>query len=402
MTALSRLMLTGVCLAAASASFCASQEKDSRPQGKKPAASGPFGSVLLPTSATCAAFSADSKSIALGSGVDGTVTIWDCAGKILQKLPLQKTGVVSHVAFSANGKLLESRIHDNVGDQVVITIRLWDLDAKKITFQREVSFEAGRSARFSADFQKLALPEGDNAVTIWDAVKDKKMRTHDWSGRDVVDFCFDGKDNLLVMTHSRNKKDECKAHVWDATAGKKIREVPCIGNPISAPGGKYFTGVIALGPCVGGFVVLGNAETGDAVPLIYLDEQDFGQPTFAPDGKLLMVPLGTAAKAPTGVMYAQVWDAKNAKHLFSVGMPGEVYSACMSPSNDKIALVGAKQTLVQPLKIFKHFGGAATITCISPDAGADSGRAPVCSFLPSISFRRYPSVGSCEEIFRRA
>jgi hypothetical protein len=33
-------------------------------------------------------------------------------------------------------------------------------------------------------------------------------------------------------------------------------------------------------------------------------------------------------------------------------------------------------------------------------AGPESAAVPsVCSFLPSISFRRYPSVGSCEEIF---
>jgi hypothetical protein len=40
--------------------------------------------------------------------------------------------------------------------------------------------------------------------------------------------------------------------------------------------------------------------------------------------------------------------------------------------------------------------------CHRSRAFADAGRAPVCSFLPSISIRRYPSVGSCEEIFRRA
>ncbi len=116
-------------------------------------------------SITCVAFHPDGTRLAAGS-MDGTIKVYDTAGKGKELFTLKAHELVWAVAFSPDGKKLATAGYDQ-------TIKLWDAD--KGTLLRNINAHGltVTTVAFSPDGSHLASGGLDQLVKIW-SLADKK------------------------------------------------------------------------------------------------------------------------------------------------------------------------------------------------------------------------------------
>jgi WD40 repeat protein len=324
----------------------------------------PTPSVLLPAPAAAVAFSPDGKTVALGSAVDGTITLWDHTGQPKGNFDHQKRGSVFRLAFSANGKVLEARIADYNDDKFPASLHVWDVHAKKPLFKHDVDLWAALTAQFSPNYTSLAFPDRDGTVTAWDVATNKQKRVYEWKDQSIIDLQYASDGKLLVTTLGQNEKDPHKATVWDAAQNKEIRQVSRASFQVVSPDGKHLVEMVACGPCIGGVLVLRNADMGKPIPLMV---HKLGLPVFSPDSKLVcLFSWDNDDRNAVGPVMAQLFDVASAKPLLRIRL-SEGKCLAFSPDSKTVAIGGPDHCLLQPLSVFKAFGGSASILSMSPD-----------------------------------
>jgi WD40 repeat protein len=179
------------------------------------------------------AVSPDGKVLATGSR-DRTIRLWDLAtGKELETLAAQ--GIVASLTFSADGKELLSRSDD--GTTVTVadwtnTFRAWDLVATRPRQLRHMPFEY--LALLAPDGKRLARVAGDT-VRVEDVATGQEVRRFRAAPflRDVVHVAF-SSDGRMLAAIGRYEA----VVIWDAATGKEL----CRLGPLLDAGNLYLGG----------------------------------------------------------------------------------------------------------------------------------------------------------------
>jgi WD40 repeat protein len=143
-----------------------------------------------------AVFSEDGEAVAVGS-VGGAITVWDVDRDTTQTF-LGHTGVISHIAFSSDGRALISCGNEDH------TVRMWRRsDATRQILRGEPGLIL--NAAFSSDGKRLATASSGGIARVWDVSsgRSEKIERHD----DLVqDVSFSPDDRWLASAS------------WDGTA----------------------------------------------------------------------------------------------------------------------------------------------------------------------------------------
>ena len=156
----------------------------------------------------CVAFSPDGKRIVCG-GLGGALSIRDAAtGHELLRLKKQGN-IVGDVAFSPDGKRILSASLDK-------TVKVWNAltGDEQLSLPDQSSY--GLKAAFSPDGRQIATNDAE-AIRFWDATTGRKLREISCDGRSAV-FSPDGK--RIAACASSDGKTTIK--MWDAETGQEI------------------------------------------------------------------------------------------------------------------------------------------------------------------------------------
>ena len=191
------------------------KEQDDKNGDPKTATPKPVASVTAHSGSgvTCLAVSPDGKQLATGA-TDGSVKLWDPAGKPTARLPAAHPGGVKAVQFSPDGTVLATGGADR-------TAKLWDLTGDKPALTQKLDDHGGpvNAVTFTPDGKQVAagtgVPKKSGVVRVWDAATGKAMYKLDGHEDVVTCVVFHPKTNHLASGGA-----DKKIHVWDLKAKK--------------------------------------------------------------------------------------------------------------------------------------------------------------------------------------
>jgi RNA polymerase sigma factor (sigma-70 family) len=271
---------------------------------------------------TAAAFSPDGKTLFTGS-YDAKPRLWDAgAGKELAVLGTRLP--VYDAAFSSDGKLLVAQT-GNITDHA---IRVWDVATRK-----EVGRLAGHQSAvsvlaFSADGKSLASGSADATVGLWDLAARKevhRLEADGWGGT-AIGFSADGRALLSGGMGSN-------AVAWDAKTAKEVRKFDTgdgyFGRMAFSPDGK----VVASWGRQRDSVGLWDTATGKELRRLDPVPKWVNALAFSPDGSLLAVGTGQ------GPPYITVWEVRTGRLVHQMGGEGSswVWSLAFSADGRTLA-----------------------------------------------------------------
>jgi hypothetical protein len=260
--------------------------------------------LTRPTRVTRLALSADNNILAVASD-DNTVCLWDLAARKELHI-LKQSGVVRHLAFSPDGKVLAvaaggTRLRQDlmtIISREPVEVRLWDVDKGHELPALKDHIGTVWSLSFSPDGKTLATACGTQdllqfatqkgGVKLWEVATGKGRTIFEHGGHvTAVMFSPDGKTLAFVpgpLTDrgTLNADGEGKVRLWDVVKNQELTvlETPLLGKRVGSmafsPDGK--TLAVGYGMANGGLPVqrgglgydamlLWSVETGKEQPV---------------------------------------------------------------------------------------------------------------------------------------
>ena len=223
---------------------------------------------------TSVVFSPDGRILASGSW-DHTIRLWDMETKKVTAILQGHSDGVTSLTFSPDGKTLTSGSWDH-------TIRLWDMELKKKTTVLQGHLLPVTSLAFSPGGKTLASGSWDHTIRLWDMEPNKE--TAAWQGHSlpVTSLAFSPDGKTLA-----SGSDDNTIRLWDMESRKETASLP------------------------------GHSD-------------DVTSLAFSPDGKT----LASGSRDKT----IRLWDTRSKKQTGAwQGHSGPVYSLAFSPDGKTLA-----------------------------------------------------------------
>jgi WD40 repeat protein len=244
------------------------------------------------------AFSPDGKRLA-SAGKDWPILLWDLASQRVTAALNGHTGSVNSIAFSSDGKRMISGSDDG-------TVRLWDPVAAREEGSLTGHAAAVLTAALSPDGKLAASGSADHSVRLWDVLQKRPLATLAGHQAAVAVMSFSPDGRFLASAESRPSEGNSAGdgkhrpiRLWRLPKGEPAREfgVPgaSVRGVIFSPDGK----TLATSDLEG--ITLWNAETGELRETLRFGDAGLLSPlAFAPSG------LTLAAGGQSGIVF---WSA---------------------------------------------------------------------------------------------
>jgi eukaryotic-like serine/threonine-protein kinase len=282
-----------------------------------------------------AAYSPDGQSIASG-GADRTIRIWLASTRHDVAVLHGHTGVVTDLAFTADGGRLASTSqwgrYNSTYDR---TVRLWEISqhASSSVLRGHTSYIY--PVAYSPDGQWIASGGWDNTVRLWNAVTGESCATLPHPGI-VRALAFSPDSSWLV---SACHADE-GLQVWNFTARQLQKTFRRPGSIVAAAVAISPDGAHIAAADADGTVKIVEAATGAEVHSFRKASAEVTQPlAFSPDGRFL---------ASLGEDGAEVdlWDTLQRRRSARLaGHTGSVHSVAFSRDGLRLATASADNTV---------------------------------------------------------
>ena len=253
----------------------ANQASDSSLPDITPIAFSPGGNLLA--SSRCAQYDAASHC------TQGRILLWHLTSQPpVSQLLFSGPSLVTHLAFSPDGKTLLSSSQALPAGSGHGSLQLWDVASGKVLTPAFADF-TGVIATFvlSQDGKTLAASDGNNSIFLWDLASQKAL-VRPLSAKNVQSLAFSPDGNTLASGSIDNA-----IQLWDVTSGL----------PADAPLKGHSQGVTSLAFSPDGKTLTSSDSSGAILLWKMTTGRSFGQQfsytnrvfsaIFSPDGKLV-------------------------------------------------------------------------------------------------------------------
>lgn len=294
-------------------------------------------------------FGPDNKFLVSGSA-DKCIKLWNIStGNEMFTLP--GPDIVRSVAVSNDGKTIASG-----GDDCAVTT--WDIVARKQIRSMRLHTSRIEAVVFSPDGSSIASASDDRTITIWNTASGGPVITLKGHTGPVncVRYSLDGK---TIASGS----DDLSVSLWDPTSGQERRTL--VGNTdgnVNAVDFDFNSNTIAT--AVESNVHCWSMTSGHQTRLLRHAERVCSL-DFSPDGKLL------ASGSADGKV--RIWNVETGQLVRLIDAQARVEAVCFSPDGSRLA--GSSNTVVQiwdtatgrELIVFKGVPGSIGEIAFSPD-----------------------------------
>jgi WD40 repeat protein len=281
-----------------------------------------------------AAFSPDSRLLAIPDHTASVVRLWDITTNREVAVPVRRDMGQYFVGFAPDGRRMVAAGRD--------WVRIWDLAgaAEKRTLSGHGGGVSGLA--FSPDGKLLASTCKDRTVRLWDPVTGRSVRVLNGFSEPTESVAFSADGRFLVTTEYVGGG----VKVWEVQSGQEVTTVPHdlgpagFGRAAFSPDSRHFVACGNRGVRIWRVVDLGPGE--DSRPRLSFKETARPTPAstnsacFSPDGKLL---AWAGAWVGSSAHQISVWDLATGQER---SWPACVYpysALSFLPDSKQLALV---------------------------------------------------------------
>lgn len=268
---------------------------------------------------------------AITGSSDGSLGLWDMAGRRCLNRLTGHVGRIHSVAISADGRVAMSGGEDQ-------TSRLWNVKSGKCLRILKGHVQSVEGVALNADGH-LALSGGaDKVIKLWDVATGRELRGYVGHGGSVNDMAFSADGLRFVSGGGSHSSHDFSVRLWDRETGACLQVMTGHTKSVWAVGyGRDGRHLVSGGE--DGTVRLWSVETGECVRVFKGHTVSVNDVGLSADGRFVVSVSGEPfAKDNT----LRLWEVATGRCLWSIESgDGPVLAVALS-AGGRFALCGGK------------------------------------------------------------